>query len=403
MISDFLAADPKEVNNRTRQHKQKVGIVQYVSKAETPRIIPQISQKLKISIPTTNKLLMELLEEGVLVEVGKKETSSGRRPVLYGLNKELFYSIGIDVQIHGVRMCLSNIDHEVLLMEEIADFELANTQICLNHLINLVNGFVSKLPINIENVIGIGVGMTGRINSLTGESYSYFNFLNEPLAKLLSYHWKTKVIIENDTRAIALAEQVMGSAESKKDALVVNVSRGLGMTVIANGKVVTGSHGFAGEFGHMQFGGKERLCICGKKNCLGTEVSGYALEVDFKEAEGEESTVKCVKGKEVNYRQILKGAITGDELSLRLIRNQAALLGKSLGNIINLLNPLVIIIAGAFAELGESYVEEVKMGVNASALVNPFKSCKIMCSTIRDAHVVSKGAAALVFKRYNLI
>ena len=126
--------------------------------------------------------------------------------------------------------------------------------------------------------------MTGSVNGHTGESADYFNNLDLPLRTYLERQLGLPVDIDNDTRVIGIAEQVLGEAKGADNALVVKVSRNLGLSIILDKNIIFGQQGFAGNFGHVQLGKKGRLCSCGKKGCLRTEVSGNALYQDLKEA-----------------------------------------------------------------------------------------------------------------------
>lgn len=405
MISDFLTSNPNKINNQTRQHKQKIRIVQYISRSEKPRIVPEITKYMRISTPTTIKLVSELLEEGILIEEGKKETASGRKPILYTINRELFYAIGIDVQLKGLKLCLMRVDMEVVRVEEFSDFELTNNQTCLDQIESLIVKFIQLSNVSMASILGVGIGLTGRVNTHSGEAFSYFNFMDLPLAAYLSDRLNLSVFVDNDTRAQGLAEQVFGEAKGVANVMVVNLSRGLGLSIVANGKMVTGGMGFAGEFGHMQLGNKKRHCLCGKQNCLGTEVSGFALEEDFKEAcsRGDSSLLQYKEGGPLNYKSIMKVAMKGDGLAIDLIHQQGEKLGMALGNLLNLLNPSLIIIGGGFSCLEQLILDPVKIGLMRTALVNPMKFCQLTCSQMDGDLVIAQGIAALVFKKFELI
>ncbi len=92
----------------------------------------------------------------------------------------------------------------------------------------------------------------------------------------------TQVIIENDARARACAEMTFGQAKNCRNVLVLDIDWGLGLGIIANGKIISGHSGFAGEFGHIPVEGNKNLCHCGKQGCLETVASGLALERQLK-------------------------------------------------------------------------------------------------------------------------
>lgn len=134
-----------------------------------------------------------------------------------------------------------------------------------------------KLPINKEKILNINVNVSGRVNPESGYSFSQFNFEERPLADVLSEKLGHKVTIDNDTRAMTYGEYMQGCVKGEKDIIFVNVSWGVGIGIIIDGKVYTGKSGFSGEFGHVNAYDNEIICHCGKKGCLETEASGSAL------------------------------------------------------------------------------------------------------------------------------
>lgn len=403
---DFFSKNIKEINNENRQYAQKRKIVSELIRSGEPMTIPGLCITLKTSIPKGTKLVNELIEEGILVEFGKKETENGRRPVLYKAQPEFAFFIGVVIQLKGISMSVFNMDMQEVFQLEKTDFILDNTEKCLNLVIDFIREGLSAFEIAKEKLLGIGIGITGRVDSMKGDSYTYFNFLDIPLSKHLGNELLTRVYIDNDTHVIGLAEKVFGEAKKSKNALVVNLSRGLGMSIEANGEIISGSSGFAGEFGHMQFPDSEnKLCLCGKRGCLGTEVSGYALEESFREKiqSGESSLILTSGGAgSIQYERILEAAVHGDLLSISLIHDMGFKLGRALGNIVNLLNPEQIIISGKFTLAKGIIMEAIKSGMVHTTLAQPFRSCTLSVSSIGPKGGV-KGAGVLVLRRLGII
>jgi transcriptional regulator of PTS gene len=403
---DFFSKNIKEINNENRQYAQKRKIVSELIKSDGPMTIPNLCIMLKTSIPKGTKLVNELIEEGILIESGKKETENGRRPVLYKVQPEFAFFIGVIIQLKGISLSVFNMDMQEIFQSEKADFILDNTEKCLQQVVDFIRKGLADFVIPEERLLGIGIGITGRVDSIKGDSYTYFNFPDISLSKYLENELLTRIYIDNDTHVIGLAEQVFGKAKNSKNALIVNLSRGLGMSIEANGEIISGSYGFAGEFGHMQFPDSEnKLCLCGKRGCLGTEVSGYALEESFREKiQSGESSLILASGRNSNiqYERILEAAVHGDLLSISLIHDMGFKLGKALGNIVNLLNPEQIIIGGKFTLAEGIIVEAIKSGMVHTTLAQPFRSCTLSVSSIGPKGG-GKGAGVLVLRRLGII
>ncbi|HBL76210.1 MAG: glucokinase [Bacteroidetes bacterium GWF2_42_66] len=402
---DLFLKDIEDVNNENRQYAQKRKIVALLNKSEKPLTIPGICKKVKLSVPTGTKLVNELIETRIIIESGKKETDNGRRPSLYNVDPNYAYCIGAVVLLKGLSFSVYNLKMDEVYSFEDENFVLENTPECLVRVVGFIQESISDSGIDGSRILGMGMGITGRVNSQTGHSYNYFNFLEISLADFLSGKFSFPVHIDNDTRGLGMAEQFFGKAKNIRNAFVVNLSRGLGMAIIANGEIVVGGQGFAGEFGHIQFADSERLCICGKRGCLDTEVSGHALEQNFQQqiAAGEISLLLAKKEiSDTRYEDIIQAALEGDALSISLIHNIGFRLGKALGNMINLLNPGVIIIGGEFVPAKEILIGSVKSGMMYTTLLLPLHSCELMFSSV-GANAASKGAAAIVLRSLKLV
>jgi len=214
------------------------------------------------------------------MNVGSRKRVVVEKPVLYSLNKDKVYTVGLRVDLSKLQLVISRIDF-LLVYEVFEDnFIVENTAPCLEHIVKFVETAIKNSGVDRSKIAGVGVGITGRVNSKTGESFSYFNFMEVSFETIFERCTETGSTCGNDTRTAGIAELVHDKEKGKRNSLFVNVSQGLGLSMMFNGKIISGESGFAGEFGHMQFGKKNRLCVCGKRGCLGTEVSGYGLYKD---------------------------------------------------------------------------------------------------------------------------
>ena len=210
------------------------------------------------------------------------------------------------------------------------------------------------------------------------------------------------MFLENDTRVAGITEKEYGVSKKSPNCLFVNIDEGLGMSIIINNQVVTGTNGYAGEYGHMKFGKKKRTCICGKVGCLGTEVSGFALKLDLEEKLKEGILSNHFKqGDKPEYEDIVLAATKGDFLAIEIIQHQGKILGKSLGDIVNLISPDEIVIGGKVKDSGNIFLDSVKMGLNSSVLPDVFETNKVYLSNIKDETRLA-GLSCLVLKEYNL-
>jgi predicted NBD/HSP70 family sugar kinase len=365
--------------------------------------ISEISDAVQISLPTTKSLVSQLIKQDWAVNLGKKQTASGRKPEVFDLNYDRFFTVGVLITLKKISLIICDINLNIVHEDLLEGFNLENDQKSLDILVQFIDSSLKKKKLSNNQILGIGVGITGRVNRKKGVSYNYFNFMDLPLQQYLEQALGVHVEIDNDTRILGIAENETGTSKNLTNALVVNMDLGLGMSMLLNGEIITGQNGFAGEFGHMKFGSKGRLCLCGNRNCLGTEVSGSALVLDLQDAleRGEKSMAYSNSNKNYSYKDIINAALTGDVLSIELIQKQGESLGEALGNIINLLNPNKIIIAGEICKADSIFSDPVKIGIKKTALNDFVKNETVQLSTMKKN--IAIGSACLILKIHDLL
>ncbi len=353
---------------------------------EGEKTIPEVCHFARLSIPTGTKLVEELVRLGFLTEIGKRDSLGGRRPAIFDLNPDNGYVIGVEVLLHSMRVDIVNLRHEVVYEYENQAFDLSRKEEAFEFLCGIIPDLIASQKIPRDKILGVGMGITGRISPWQGISYSYLNF-DVPLVKLLTDKWKMPVYIDNDTHLMALGEKRFGYARGLQNVIYVNISRGLGIGIISNGMIHNGHSGYAGEFGHILAEENGRLCVCGKRGCLGGLVSGFALETAYQELTGAPAP---------HYKQILRMALDGDADVRNILSSMGEQLGRSLAILVDILNPEMIILGGGFSFACEWMKFAVIQGINQYSLPQLASDCEIKVSDLGDKAEML-GAFALVF------
>lgn len=159
------------------------------------------------------------------------------------------------------------------------------------------------------------------------------------------------------------------------------------MSVISNGKLHNGHTGFAGEFGHIFAADNKRLCICGKKGCLETLVSGSALELAYTQ----------LKGETLPYKSILNLAEKNQPEVIEILQKMGEQLGRSLAILIDLLNPELIVLGGGFMPVFEIMRYAIIRGINIHSLPQLAADCELKTSALGE-NAGLLGAFAMVFE-----
>jgi predicted NBD/HSP70 family sugar kinase len=361
--------------------------------------IADLCKELYLSAPKVNNLLNDLTSDGLVQEIGKVDSSSGRKPNLYGLVSDSVFFVGVDVRHSYISIGLSDFQKDLVKVSHGIPFNLKNSQESLEELCELINSFIEQSPCPKEKILGIGVNLSGRINYATGYSYSFFHFNEEPLSKVMEGLIGIRVFLENDSRAMAYGEFCSGVVNTEKNVLFLNMDYGLGMGIMLNSQLYYGKSGYAGEFGHIPIFNNEIICHCGKKGCLETEASGWALIRLFKEElQKGSSTVITKPADEITLDDIIEAAINDDVLAIELIASIGEKLGRGIASLINIFNPELVILGGRLATTEEYIRLPIKSALNkySLSLVNNDTQLK-MSKLGRDAGII--GAFLLVRNR----
>lgn len=351
--------------------------------------ITDLSKELDLSVPTITKFIYEMCEDGYINDYGKLETTGGRHPSLYGLNPESGYFIGVDIKKFSINIGLINFKGDMIELKTNIPYKFENTSEALEELCKLISNFIKKTGINTEKIMNICINISGRVNPDSGYSFSMFNFSERPLAEILTEKIGRPVCIDNDTRAMTYGEYMQGCVTGEKNIIFVNISWGLGIGIIIDGKIYTGKSGFSGEFGHINVFENEILCHCGKKGCLETEASGSALHRILLERinSGENSILSNrinIKGDALTLDEIIGAVNKEDLLCIEIVEEIGQKLGKQIAGLINIFNPELVIIGGTLSLTGDYITQPIKTAVRKYSLNLVNKDSVITTSKLKD-------------------
>lgn len=334
--------------------------------------ITELSKELNISVPKTTSLVNELIEEGLISDYGKIDSTGGRKASMYGLVSDACFFLGVDVKKYYVNIGLLDFKKHLVTQKNRIPYKLENTQESLNQLIQIIQGFIKDLPIKKDKILSLGINLSGRIKNTIGYSFSFFHFQEEPLSTIIQNEIGIKTFLENDSRAMAFGEFCFGEVSTEKNVLFVNIDYGIGLGILIDSKVYYGKSGFSGEFGHIPFFDNEIICHCGKKGCLETEASGTSLIRKFKEKIKQGSTSVLIKKNKsldsITLTDIIQAAKNEDVLCIELLAEVGEKLGRGLAVLINVFNPELIILGGTLSETGDYLRLPARSAINKYSL-----------------------------------
>ena len=324
---------------------------------EGSQSLADISRELNSSIPTITKLVGELIDEGYLEDMGKIDTTGGRRPSIYGLNPSAGFFTGIDINRDGVRISVTDFRGALVDCVTYPEFILADTEESLKELCRMTAEYVSTIGIDPEAILAYGISLSGRVNHLTGESLCHQMAEGGNIRELLEKELNRPVFVENNSRAMTYGEFLNGQHGSRKDLLFLNVSWGLGMGMIIDGKLTFGKSGFSGEIGHFPILDNNHICQCGKIGCLETGASCSALQrmITEKLNAGRSSILseKFNRLRQIALKDIMAAIREGDMLAIETVEHIGHTLGRAVAGLINLFNPELVVIGGTLSSAAE--------------------------------------------------
>jgi predicted NBD/HSP70 family sugar kinase len=380
-------------------YKQKIIRHLYFSGAVSSTELSKLTHK---SIPLTTKILIELIEEGIVVETGLAISSGGRRPQTYAMKPDCMYIITVAMDQLVTRIGMQDMNMDAVGEVLKADISLVNNPNALVQLISLLDSFILKSGISKDHILGIGIGMPGFIDVTKGTNHLLLKSdRDESITEIIEAEIGVPVLIDNDSSLIALAELKAGKARDKKNTMVVNIGWGVGLGIIVNGELFRGNNGYAGEFSHISIFSNGKLCSCGKSGCLETETSLLVVTQKAMEAlkGGKISSIKLenlnIATPEISTQQIIEAALAGDRFAIELLSEAGYHIGRGISILIHLLNPELIIISGRGALAGKLWLTPMQQAINEHCIPRISENTQLVISSLGyQAELI--GAAFLV-------
>lgn len=274
-----------------------------------------------------------------------------------------------------------------------------------------VHDYIAALTKNLEpmllaagrqHVQGVGIGAPNG-NFFTGEIVFAPNLpwkgVMIPLVKLLNESLNLPCALTNDANAAAIGEMMYGAAKGINDFVLVTLGTGVGSGFVANGKLIYGHDGFAGELGHIIAVRDGRMCGCGRRGCLEAYCSATGIVLSAEEWLQQRTDDTLLRNSEepITARMIHEAALQGDAMALELLEYTGKILGQTLADIVVITSPQAIIFFGGLAQAGDLLFGHVRRHMEHNML-NIFKNkVAFIQSALPGADAAILGASALVW------
>jgi len=222
-----------------------------------------------------------------------------------------------------------------------------------------------------------------------------------PICKEITNRFSVPAVVTNDANAAALGEMLFGGAIGMKDFIVITLGTGLGSGIVANGNLVIGHDGFAGEFGHTIVEINGRVCGCGNKGCLETYASatGIRRTISMLLAQSNQPSVfRSISPEKLSAKMITDAALKNDPIAIEAFEYTGRILGIKLAEAVTIFSPEAIFLFGGLAKSGSLIIEPTKRYMEEYMFPIFRNKVKLLPSALEGKNAAVLGAAALIWK-----
>lgn len=360
----------------------------------------EIARRKDLSRSTVSIIVGELLDRGLVKEVGAGESRGGRRPIVLEFDDDAATILGVDLGATHVAVTLTNLRGSVLAWEH-RDHPVREDPPGALALVNaLAERCLASWGGSRARLVGAGMAVPSPVDPARPDHLNDVvvpAWKGVPVGQALRRRFRVPVLVDNDANLGALAERWWGAARDVDDFAYIKLATGVGAGFFIDGKIYRGASGIAGEIGHLSIDPGGLPCACGLRGCLVTVVGAPAL-VRRARALLASRPASVLAGRDFGISAMEDAALAGDALALQVVREAAESLGVAVAGMLNLLNPSLVVVGGGLARLGDVLLEPLRRTVRTRTLATSVEVSRVVTSAL-GARAVAIGAATLLLQR----
>jgi predicted NBD/HSP70 family sugar kinase len=366
-----------------------------------------VARRTGLTRTTVSDLVGDLLDEGLVNEVGRGPSTGGKSPILLRLDPDARLVLALDLGERVFTGAVVNLRGEVRCQVE-REVEGLDGQAALG----VVHELVAELRPAAEGaLLGIGVGTPGLVDTATGTIRWAVNldWQDLPLGALLRERYEQPVVVANDSRAAALAVHLFAGRDRPANLIVVKVGRGIGAGVVIGGRLFEGDGYGAGEIGHTVVDQTGEACHCGRVGCLETVAAAPAILAhatvfarrDPKRALGRRLAASPSGALGLDDVRIALQA--GDPGAAAVVEQAGRALGGVIAGLIGALDIHRIALIGSVTALGQAWVRAVREEAQSRSLGLLASGSRIDAVETDDNEVLLGASALLITRELGLV
>jgi glucokinase-like ROK family protein len=361
----------------------------------------QIARQLELSRSAVSQLVDDLLRTGLVREQEVRQSRAGRRPIGLEINPRAGQVVGVDVGATHIRVILADVAACPLAEVNTAIDIRLGPEKTLAEVQRLVDRVLRDGESTFARVRAVGIGVPGPVVSEMGMVVAppiMPGWDQYPIRATLEQEWERPVTVHNDANFGALGEWMYGTSRRSPNLVFLKVGTGIGLGMILGGQLHEGQVGAAGEIGHQMLVEDGPLCSCGNRGCLEALAGGGAIARQARELvlQGQRTHLATLTSPEkLTARDVAEAAAQGDHLAQHLLAQAGEYIGIALANVVNVLNPGVVIIGGGVALAGDLLLEPVRAQVRKRSLPAGGQAAQVMSASLgqRSMALGAVGAA----------
>lgn len=312
-------------------------------------------------------------------------------------------AVGVDIGGTGTKFGIVDRLGNVLFSSEMSTRSHDEVEGFIDELYNRLSPMIEQAG-GIGRMKGIGLGAPNG-NYYTGTVEYAPNLPWKgilPLAKMVETRFKLPVVLTNDANAAALGEMMYGAAQGMKDFIMITLGTGVGSGIVANGKLIYGHDGFAGELGHTIIIPDGRMHEgTGKKGSLESYASATGVRltaIEMLESHNIPSLLRGIPKESLDSKKVYEAAIQGDEIAKEIFDYTGKILGLALANFVMFSSPEAVVLFGGLTKAGDLILKPTREHMEAN-LIQVFQNkVKILVSHLKESDAAILGASALVWE-----
>lgn len=361
----------------------------------------EIAKQLSISPTTVSTAVSELIKEGFVREDGTGQSSGGRKPVNLRFHPDGKQIIAVSITNTDLTIGLLNMAAEIVAKKHYNFSDFSGEKV-VTHTIQSLQEFLKDQEESV-NYLGISITAPGIVDAKEGRIIynSQLELHEVDFVDQITKAFQMKTWLENDVKALALAEKEFGNAYDSRHMVYVKISDGVGAGVVVNNHIFRGHNGGAGEFGHTSVDKNGIQCECGNTGCLEAYISWPSIvnRVHFSLQHGRKSILKehMESGESLSPGTFIDGIEAGDPLCLEITEDVAGYLSAGLVNLVSLYNPGLIILGGEVIQGNDYLLELTKRKVQQKGIQALVKDLTVRSSELGKNYELI-GSVSIVFQ-----